>query len=388
MQTTAIAFHVYSLTGQSLAVGGMGLVRVVPLLLLGLFGGYLADQFDRRGIVLITNFIQALVAGALVYIAFSGQATLISLYAIVAINAATAAFAGPARQAIVPGLVPLEVFPNAASVNGIQVRLAEVLGPALAGLAIASGGLFGLDGLSFCYLANAVSFVAVMLAVWLIPKRIVTRASDANSPKEVLRMIAEGFAFVKKTHVLRNAMFIDFWATFMAGSSALLPAFALHVLHVGGREYGILTAASGVGALLASVALASIGTVRRQGVWVISMIATYGLATICFGLSQTLWAAVLCLAVTGAADMVSTVLRQTIRQLATPDEMRGRMSAISMLFHMTGPQLGDFEAGAVADLTSVRISAVIGGVGSMGVAGWYWMRDTALKRYVHAEHRP
>ena len=383
MQTAAIAFHVYQLTHKSLAVGGMGLVRVVPLLILGLFGGYLADQFDRRGIVLVTNFIQAVVAGILVYIAFSGQATLTSLYAIVAINAATGAFAGPARQAIVPGLVPVEVFPNAASVNGIQFRLAEVLGPTLAGLAIASGGMFGLDGLSLCYLANAVSFFAVMIAVWLIPKRIVVRASDANSPKEVLRTIAEGFAFVRRTHVLRNAMFIDFWATLMAGSSALLPAFALHVLNVGEREYGYLTSASGFGALLASVALAWMGTIRRQGACVIAMIATYGLATVFFGLSQTLWAAVICLAVTGAADMISTVLRQTIRQLATPDEMRGRMSAISMLFHMTGPQLGDFEAGAVADLTTVRISAVIGGVGSMGVAGWYWVRDTALKRYVH-----
>jgi MFS family permease len=383
MQTTAIAYHVFHLTGKSMAVGGMGLVRVVPLLLLGLYGGYLADQFDRRGIILVTNFLQAVVAAALVYIAFTGQATLISLYVIVAINAATGAFAGPARQALVPGLVPIEIYPNAASVNGIQVRLSEVLGPAFAGLAIASGGFFGLDGLSFCYLANAISFFAVMAAVWLIPKKIVTRASDSGSPKEVVRMIREGFAFVRRTHVLRNAMFIDFWATLMAGATALLPAFAAEVLHVGGREYGMLTAASGVGALIASVALAWMRTVHRQGVWVIAMIAVYGFATVLFGLSQTFWMALIFLAITGAADMISTVLRQTIRQIATPDEMRGRMSAISMLFHMTGPQLGDFEAGALADITSVRVSAVVGGIGSMGVAGWYWVRDTALKRYVH-----
>jgi MFS family permease len=383
MQSTAMAYHLFHLTGRSMAVGGMGLVRVVPLLILGLFGGYIADQFDRRGVVLVTQFVQAMTAVGLAALAFTGHATLVALYAIVAVSAATQAFAGPARQAIVPGLVPIEIYPNAASVNGIQWRLSEVLGPAAAGLTIASGGLFGLDGLTFCYAANAVSFIAVMCAVWLIPKRAVQRAKGANSPLEVIRMIGDGFAFVRSTQVLRNAMFIDFWATLLAGASALLPAFASEVLHVGGREYGILTAASGAGALVASVALAWMRTISRQGVWVIAMIGLYGVSTVLFGLSPTFVSAAIFLAITGAADMISTVLRQTIRQIATPDEMRGRMSAIGMLFHMTGPQLGDFEAGAVADAAGTRTSIVIGGIGCMAVSSWYWMRDTALKRYHH-----
>jgi MFS family permease len=383
MQSTAIAYHLFHLTGRSTAVGAMGLVRVIPLLALGLFGGYIADQFDRRGVILWTQLFQAIMAGVLAYVAISGQATLVSLYTIVAINAALNSFAAPARQAMVPSLVPIEIFPNAASVNGIQWRLSEVLGPSLAGLAIASGGFFGLNGLSFCYAANAVSFTAVMLAVWLIPKRVVIRAENANSPTEVMRMIREGFDFVRSTHVLRNAMFIDFWATLLAGASALLPAFAAQVLHVGAREYGILTAASGVGALLASVALAWMRTIKNQGAWVIWMIAVYGVATILFGISPNFMMAALFLAITGAADMISTVLRQTIRQIATPDEMRGRMSSISMLFHMTGPQMGDFEAGVVADAAGTRFSVVLGGVGCMGVSAWYWFRRTALRSYEH-----
>ena len=384
MQSTAIAYHLFHLTGKSTAVGAMGLVRVIPLLVLGLFGGYIADQFDRRGVILWTQLFQAVMAGVLAYVAISGQATLVALYSIVAVNAALNAFAAPSRQAMVPSLVPIEIFPNAASVNGIQWRLSEVLGPALAGLSIASGGLFGLNGLSLCYAANAVSFTAVMFAVWLIPKRVVIRSENANSPKEVLRMIGDGFAFVRSTHVLRNAMFIDFWATFLAGASALLPAFAAEVLHVGAREYGILTAASGVGALIASIALAWMRTIKRQGAWVIWMIGLYGVATVLFGISPNFIAAAVFLAITGAADMISTVLRQTIRQIATPDEMRGRMSSISMLFHMTGPQMGDFEAGVVGDLAGTRFSIVLGGVGCMGVSAWYWFRRTALRSYEHS----
>jgi hypothetical protein len=279
--------------------------------------------------------------------------------------------------------VPPQDFPNAASVNGIQWRLSDVLGPALAGLLIASPGLGQFSGLTLCYLLNAVSFVAVIVAVWFLPKRPPDPAVRSKSVGEVLDSIKGGIRFVRSVPLMGNAMWIDFWGTFLSGAQALLPAFAMKILNLGPQGYGILAASSGAGALVASVVLAATPTIRHQGRWVICMIALYGAFTVLFGLSQNLFTAGIFLAATGAADMVSTVLRQTIRQLNTPDEMRGRMSSISMLFNVTGPQLGDYEAGLLAHYTGERLSIVVGGIGCALVSGWYWVRGKALKHYEH-----
>lgn len=385
VQMWAIGWHLFHLTGRSEAVGMMGLVRVGPLLLLGLFGGFVADQFDRRGVMLVTNVIQALISVGLALITMAGLDFQWILYVAVGLNAAMQALGGPARQAMVPSLVPAADFPNAASVNGIQWRLSEVIGPVFVGFIVTFGASLHLNGLAFCYSVNAASFIAMMFAVWLIPKRPVDASLRASSPKEMIRMIGDGFEFIKRAPVLRNAMFIDFWATLLSGVNALYPAFATQILHQGAGTYGTLGAAGAVGALTASVVLASIPAIEKQGAWVIGMIAAFGLGTVGFGLSPTLWMACIFLAITGASDMISTVLRQTIRQLATPDHMRGRMSAISMLFHVTGPQLGDYEAGLVGDHFGTRLSAITGGVGAVGVAAWYWLRRTALSRYTYQE---
>jgi hypothetical protein len=199
----------------------------------------------------------------------------------------------------------------------------------------------------------------------------------------VLETIREGLRFVNRTRVIRSAMWIDFWATFFSGAEALLPAFALKILRLGPTGYGILGGSSAVGALLAASVLAYLPPIRHQGKWVIGMICSYGLCTAFFGLAQTLPVAVLFLALTGASDMVSTVLRQTIRQLATPDNMRGRMNATSSLFHISGPQLGDFEAGALAAWKGERISIVIGGAASVLISLWWRMRP-GLREYEHS----
>jgi len=189
---------------------------------------------------------------------------------------------------------------------------------------------------------------------------------------------------VNTTPLVRRAIWIDFWATWFSGAEALFPAFAAKILKLGPEGYGILAGSTGVGALIAAGFLTMRPTVRRQGPLVVWMIASYGLFTVGFGLSQTLWMAAICLALVGASDMISTVMRQTIRQLATPDSLRGRMNATSSLFHISGPQLGDFEAGAVASVGGERFSIVLGGGLCMLVA-LHWSRAKALVGYEHKD---
>ncbi len=357
-------------------VGLLGVVRVVPLLVFSLFGGVVADQADRRKVMLLTQSGMAAVSVGLFAFTASGAEAVAPLYGLVALNAVARAFDGPARQALQVGLVPLEDYPNAASLNGVVWRLSDVLGPTLAGVMIAQPGAFGWSGLTFCYLLNFLTFFALLAVVWRMPARP-SSVQQSQTFGEVIGSIREGLRFVRRTPVVRHAMWVDFWATFFAGADALLPAFAGTVLNLGPEGYGILAGSSGAGALVAALTMSWIPTAARPGRWVVGMIGAFGLFTIGLGLAPNLWTACLCLAGVGAADMVSTVFRQTIRQLATPDELRGRMTATSSLFHISGPQLGDFEAGAVASVAGERASIVFGGFMCLVVAGW-WSRARAL----------
>lgn len=382
VQAWAISWHIFQLTGSSLMVGLLGLVRVLPLLAFSLFGGVVADQYDRRKILLLSQTAMAAVSLALFLLSANGMNAVWPLYAMVAINAVARSFDGPARQAMMVGLVPVEHFPNAVSLNGVAWRLSDVLGPVTTGLLIGSKGVGALSGLSLCYAFNFVSFFALLLAVWKLEPRPSSIETKAQSFAEVIDSIRDGLRFVNTTPVVRSAMWIDFWATLFSGAEALLPAFAGSILKLGPQGYGILASSTGVGALIAAAVLTWRKTVHRQGKWVVWMIAAYGAFTIGFGLAPSLWMAAICLAGVGAADMTSTVFRQTIRQLATPDELRGRMNATSSLFHISGPQLGDFEAGAVANVAGERFSIVLGGSLCVLVAIW-WSRAKALTGYEH-----
>ncbi|MCW5936919.1 MAG: MFS transporter [Fimbriimonadaceae bacterium] len=382
IQAWAIAWQVFALTQSSLMVGLLGLARVGPLLVFALFGGVIADRADRRKVLLVTQAAMAGISLALFATATAGIQSVAPLYLLVALNAVARAFDGPTRQALQVSLVPIKDFPNAASLNGVAWRLSDVLGPVSAGLLIASHGFLGLNGLSLAYGLNFLSFFAVFAVIWRLGPRPAPDVASATSIGDVLRLVGDGLRFVNRTPVVRHAMWVDFWATFFSGAEALLPAFATVVLGLESKGYGILAASSAMGALLAASSLAWLPTIRNQGRWVVAMIALFGLATIGFGLAPNLPVACACLACVGAADMVSTVMRQTIRQLATPDELRGRMSATSSLFHISGPQLGDFEAGAVASWVGERASIVIGGFMCMVVAG-LWSRAKALVEYEH-----
>ncbi|MCH8979267.1 MAG: MFS transporter, partial [Armatimonadetes bacterium] len=367
VQLWSVAWHVYEVSGHSsLHVGLLGLVRIVPLLMFSLVGGVAADHMDRKRLMVLTRVAMTVLAAALAAVTFSGVASLAWLYSLVALSSVARAFDGPARNALMVNLVPTKDLPNALSVNGIAWRLSDVVGPIITGAII----LFAAIGWSYVF-AVVANIVLIAGLAFVRPARQAAPDSTVKSVKDLFRQMGSGIQFVRRSTIVRNAMFIDFWATFFSSADALFPAFAGPVLNLGPSGYGLLAASSGVGALVAAVVLSLRPTIIRQGAWVIGMVGVYGMFTILFGLSQSLWMAMLFLACTGAADMVSTVLRQTIRQLATPDEMRGRMAGVSVLFQVGGPQLGDAEAGVLAKFYGDRASVVIGGCACLLVSGWY-----------------
>lgn len=386
MQTAAIALHIYDKTQSSYYVGLVGLIKVIPLLVFSLYGGIVADHNDRRKVALITQICMMVIAIILAVLEWHGNLTLPLIYAAVALLSITNSFDNPARQAMVPNLVPVEDLPNAIGLNGISWRLSDVMGPIFAGLIIASGGLTAFGRFGTCYMLNAVTFAAMIISVLMLPA-LPPQGQDSNRPqnvKEILQAIKDGLHFVNRTPVLKSSLWIDFWATFFSGADALIPAFATKILSAGPQGYGLLRGSAGVGALLAALMMTWMPTVKHQGRWVITMIGLYGLCTVLFGLAPNLWLAMFFLAGTGFTDMASTVVRQTIRQFATPDRMRGRMTATSVLFHATGPQLGDYEAGTVALGVGERASVIIGGAAALALSGW-WGRGGALKSYEHRD---
>lgn len=377
MQTAAILWHVSLLVSpdrKGLALGMVGLVRVVPIVAFSLFSGVVADVIDRRRMMLATQATMGVLAAILAVLAFQGLRTLWPIYVLAALTSAASAFDAPARQALIPNLVPREHLPNALSLNTIVFQAASVAGPSLAGLVI------GVGGVAWAYAINALSFVAVIVGVLMM--RGVQSASLAESAEISLAAAKEGIRFVFASPMIRSTMLLDFFATFFASATALLPIFAQDVLHVGAHGYGLLYAAPSAGALLASLAMVrgadAIGHRGRTLLW---SVAGYGAATVVFGVSRSFWLTFACLAVSGAADTVSTVLRNIIRQLETPDHLRGRMVGVNMVFFMGGPQLGELEAGLVANWWGAVASVVSGGIGSLVATAWVAGSTPALRRY-------
>jgi MFS family permease len=359
MQLVAINWHVYLLTKSPLALGAVGLVRVVPIILCSLLGGLVADAFDRKRLIIIAQTSMLLSAGVLAAVTASGLETVWPIYLLTAISSAAVAFDNPARQALLPMLVPAEEFPNAVSLGLVAFQISMISGPALAGLILSGFGPAPI------YAFNALSFLAVIAAVLLMHAGGRAGIAEDQSSRVSFGALSEGLRFVWRTPIIVQTMTLDFVATFFASATALLPIFAAEILHVGARGLGLLAAAPAIGSVFTALAMARWGTIRRQGATVIVSIAIYGGATICFGLSKIFWLSLVMLAVTGAADTVSTVLRQTIRQLVTPNHLRGRMTSVNMIFFMGGPQLGEMEAGVAARLIGAPLAVVMGGIGCL-----------------------
>jgi MFS family permease len=377
MQTAAILWHVSLLVPvdrRPIALGMVGLVRLIPIVFFSIAGGAVADASDRRRVMLYTQTAMCAIALALAILTFRGLGQAWPIYALAALSSAASAFDSPARQALIPTLVPRDHLANAISLNSIMFQIASVTGPAVGGLVIATLGV------AWVYAVNAVTFVCVIAAL-LMMRGVPARNAD-EAPSLSVESVREGLGFVFSSPIIRSTMLLDFFATFFSSATALLPIFAQDVLRVGAKGYGWLYAAPSVGSVLSSIAMVqSIDRIERRGQVLVWSVVAYGAATIVFGLSRSFWLTFLCLAVTGAADTVSTVLRHVIRQLTTPDHLRGRMTGVNMVFFMGGPQLGELEAGAVAQWIGPRASVVSGGIGCLIATAWITARTPALRAY-------
>jgi len=374
MQVWALFWHIRTLTPHPIALGGVGLARIIPIILFSLIGGAVADSLNRRKLMFLTQTVLALVAVSLAVLTFNGRITLWHIYLLTAIQATATAFDGPARQSLVPNLVPARDLPNAFSLNSIASQVGAILGPAASGFVIAQWGQ------AYTYLINAVSFLAVILALILmgnVPQQAdINRVSGVNLP-----VIREGIDFIIHHPMIFSTMLLDFFATFFSSANTLLPIYTRDVLHVGVIEYGWLSAAQSVGAVTAGLIISQLREVRHQGSVFITSLVIFGLATILFGSARLVWLAFLSLTLIGAADAVNTIIRNTIRQLQTPDYIRGRMVSINQIFFMGGPQLGEVESGVVAQLIGAPLAIISGGIGCLIAVAWTVKRWPFLLRY-------
>ncbi len=356
MQVTAIFWHIRTLTGQPdpLALGAVGLARILPVLVFSLFSGPVADTFNRQKILLITQSGLALIALALAILTFSGHIQLWHIYALTALQAVTGTFDLPARQAMTPNLVTPEDLPNAFSMNSIAANVGSVVGPLLGGVVIATLGQ------GYTYLFNAISFLAVIVALVLIGS--VPQEREASTGV-TLAAIRDGIHFIVGRPMILSTMLLDFVATFFASANTMMPIVARDILKVGEVGYGILSAAQSIGSVLAALIISQLAVLRRQGPVFLWAVVVFGSATVAFGVAHAFFLALLALVLMGAADTVSTIIRNTIRQLQTPDSMRGRMTSINQIFFQGGPQLGEVEAGVVAQVFGVPFAIISGGIG-------------------------
>ena len=391
MQVVAINWHVYLLTGSPLALGFLGLVRVVPVIVFSLWGGVVADRRDRRSVLLVSQSVMTLAAVVLSLLTFFHAETKSWLYFLTAVGAAATAFDNPARNALVPRLVPRDVLPGAIALNLTMFHASMIAGPGLGGLLIASFGTAGRRGVAVIYLLNALSFLAV-LAV-LATMRTSGAVEEAGPDAGAVESLKEGLRFVFRTPVMVWTMALDFGATFFSGALSLLPIFADQILKVGPAGYGTLAAAPAAGALAGSLFTSVRPLPERQGRILLWAVAAYGLATVAFGFSRSFPLTLLALAAVGLSDLFSTVVRVTLRQLITPDELRGRMTSVNMIFFMGGPQLGELEAGFVASLflpvaLGATVSVVSGGVATIALAAVAAAATPVIRDYRAASNRP
>jgi len=397
MQTFAINWHVFQLLNdqtltlqlfgqeltlgvEALGLGGLGLIRMLPIILCSLLGGMAADAWERRRLMVVTRALAALLSLGLALLTLGGGATLAPVYLAGALAAGLMAFDLPARQSLVPHLVRREHLSNAISLEMLVWQLANIFGPALAGALIGAAqrqGAHFSGPVGMVYALTALALLLAALAVALLRHRGAAPGRRQLNPGAFM----DGLRFTFRTRIIRGTMLLDFLAVFFASARSMLPIIAVDVLGVGAQGYGLLAAAQPTGAVLAGSLLALGREIRRQGLVLLASVALYALATALFGLSTSLALSWLLFALTGAGDTVSSVIRNTIRQVNTPDALRGRMTGVNMVFAMGGPQLGEIEAGLVAALFGAPFAIVSGGLAALLLTGVIALRYPGLRRY-------
>lgn len=389
MQLAAVDWHIYELLrGQSytltvfgwdipfgaeaLGLGALGLVRVIPIIIFAMLGGMVADMWDRRKVMLFTQSAAALFAGALAVLTLTGNESILAIYLLSAALSAVSAFDNPARQSLIPNLVPREHLTNAVSLNTLNWQLGTIGGPAIAGL------MLGVFNTGTVYLANALTFVAVIIALLMMSYRGTSHRSEMEIG---IKPMLEGLRFVYNSRIVWSTMLLDFFATFFSSARTMLPIVAGDILGTGAFGYGLLRTAQPLGSVIAGAIVSLREDIHKQGVVLLVSVALYGLATALFGISTVYALSYLLFAATGAADTVSTVIRGTIRQLVTPDRLRGRMTSVNMMFFMGGPQLGELEAGLVGAALGVPFAIVSGGIATVLLTAWIAWKYPRLRNY-------
>jgi MFS family permease len=375
-QALAVAWQVYQITHQALSLGYTGLALFLPGLLFILPSGHVADRYDRRAVILVCYGLQLFCTAALFWFAWQGLRSIWPIYGVLALIGTGRAFSGPASSALVPHLVPKEHFVNAVTWGSTIFQIANIAGPAIGGIIFTlplRGRLNGGAAVYIFTLATLIAFILLVSRISVRPGRMEKRATS-------MEVVLAGFRYVWRRKILLGSISLDLFAVLLGGSVALLPIFAQDILHAGPRGLGILRASPAIGALAVSVAMAFRPIRRRAGRKMLVCVALFGLGTIAFGLSRSIPFSVFALMLVGGADMVSVVVRSSLLQLATPPEMRGRVSAVNSLFLGASNELGEFESGLTAQWWGAVRAVVIGGVGSLVVTGLWSVWFPSLRR--------
>jgi MFS family permease len=369
----AVPLQVYDLTHSPFAVGALGIAEVVPLLSIGLLGGAMADAVDRRRLVLICTTAAAGVSGGLAAQAFAGLHQVWLLYALVALSSSIGAVNAPARQTFVPRLLPPDQLPAAMALNRVSFQVMLIVGPALGGV-IAAAPHLGLRG---CYLIDAVSFAGALYGVGRLPAQPPSAGAARPSP----RAVVEGVRFIRRSPMLAGAFLADLNATIFGLPIALFPAINAERFGGNPRTLGLFMTAIGVGGLVSAGLSGPVGHIRRQGLGMLCAVAVWGAAFAGFAVVPGLVPTLGLLAVAGAADTFTVVIRGTIVQQTTPDDLRGRVTAADYVVGAGGGQVGNIEAGALGSLTSPVISALAGGLATVAGAVVIGLALPAFARY-------
>lgn len=356
MVSVGIGWELYERTGDPFALGLVGLVQVIPIMLFSLPGGYVADRYNRRQVTVISQIV--LIICALVLGAVSlAEGSLFVLYTILAFIGIARAFNNPAESSLTPQIVPPELYYNAGTWDSMVWQFSAIAGPALAGLIIAVSGQA-----TPIYFINAAAGAVLVVTLLLIHLR--PRQSEPTT-EPPMKALLGGLRFVRRSDIILAAISLDMFAVLLGGATFLLPVFAKDILDVGATGLGIMRAAPSVGALLMATFLARRPPIRRNGPVLLWAVAGFGLATIVFGLSKNFWLSLTMLAALGALDMISVIIRRLILIMTIPDDMRGRVSAVNSVFIGASNELGGFESGVAAALLGPIRAVVAGGIGTI-----------------------
>jgi MFS family permease len=364
IQSVAVGYQVYEITSDPLQLGFVGLAQFLPMLALILPAGDLADRFNRRTILTVSCLLEAAVAAGFFLLTVFRVETLWAFYLVLALFGVVRTLSAPASQSLVPLLVPPEHLSKAIAWSSSAFQTATIVGPAL-------GGALYLFGPAAAY---SICFVLALVVAGLFAAMRVSMAPRDTRTSTALARAAAGIGYVKAHPIILGAISLDLFAVLLGGATALLPVYAKDILHVGAFGNGLLRTAPALGAAVTGLWLGYRPLDRKTGAWMFGCVALFGAATIVFGISQNFVVSLVALVVLGASDMVSVFVRSTLIQAATPDAMRGRVSAVGMLFVGASNELGEFESGGLAYLVGTVPAVVIGGLGTLGVVGlWMWL---------------